>query len=104
MVVNCTTQSTQDLIWSIKLPEGSIFIQFTSDVTMEILNGQGFYEQPKEELGNETVIQLLVNNNTLNKNGTIIRCLDIGRLTAIAETTLIEDGKTTIVNFQMLCI
>ena len=46
----------------------------------------------KEEFGTEVTIQLQI-NNTLEKNGTVIRCVNTGMSNTIAETILIVDGK-----------
>ena len=61
-------------------------------MSIKTLNDQSFYELPEEDFGLEKAIQLLI-NNTLGKNGTVIRCIDTGLASTIAETTLIVDGK-----------
>ena len=95
VIVNCTTESSDNPAWSIRLPGRENFLEFTFTASIEALNDQGFYELLEEEFGTETAIQLQI-NNTLRKNGTVIRCIDTGLSNTIAETTLIVDGKTCI--------
>lgn len=101
VIVNCTTESSDNPAWSIQLPGHENFLQFTFTASIETLNNQGFYELLEEEFGTETAIQLQI-NNTLGKNGTVIRCYDTGLSNTIAETILIVDGKTWIIIVIML--
>ena len=88
VIVNCTTESSDiDAAWLIRLPGRENFNQFAFPASKKTLNDQGFYE-----FGIDTVIQLQI-NNTLGKNGTVIRCIDTSLSTTIAETILIVDGK-----------
>ena len=88
VIVNCTTESSDiNAAWLIRLPDRENFNQFALPASRKALNDQGFYE-----LGLDTVIQLQI-NNTLGKNGTVIRCIDASLSTTVAETILIVDGK-----------
>ena len=88
VIVNCTTESSDiSAAWLIRLPGRENFNQFAIPASRMTLNDQGFYE-----FGIDTVIQLQI-NNTVGKNGTVIRCIDASSSTTIAETILIVDGN-----------
>ena len=88
VIVNCTTKSSDiSAVWLIRLPGRENFNQFAIPASRMTLNDKGFYE-----FGADTIIQLQI-NNTVGKNGTVIRCIDASSSTTIAETILIVDGN-----------
>ena len=93
VLVNCTTESSENPAWSIRLPGRENFNLFAFEASIRTLNDQGFYELSEEDIGRQTAIQLLI-NNTQGKNGTVIRCIDAGLSNTIAETILIVNGKS----------
>ena len=89
--INCTADSGQSPLWSIRLTDSSvIFLQFTFPASEDLLNSHGFYEIPQED---SELIRLII-NSTQDNNGTLIRCIDGGSLESpiIFETTLIVYG------------
>ena len=96
VIVNCTTETSNNPAWAIQIPGRENFNQFTSLASAGALNMQGFYELLEEQFGVEITIQLLI-NNTLGKNGTVIRCIDLVMSNTVAETMLIIDGKDYII-------
>ena len=73
VIVNCTTETSNNQAWAIRTPGHENFNQFTSLASAAALNMQGFYELLEEQFGVETATQLLI-NYMLGKNGAMIRC------------------------------
>ena len=92
--VNCTAERRENPVWAILLPGRTTQLRFTFEQSNRTLNDQGIYQLMEIDLGMTVKTIRLLINSTIENNGTVVRCDDIGAGTLIAQTTLIVYGKS----------
>ena len=92
--MSCTGEKSRNLEWFITLPGNAHDqpLQFFYEEIIKKLNNDTFYEMPEIEHDLDRTIQLLI-NSTEGKNGTVIKCVDVGLSLTIDKTIIIIDGK-----------